>query len=220
MSKTRWVLLPLIVIIFIYAILVSNGCCQQSPVVIVAFSVSSWFLTIADFCLSQTASLQDNVDDQLSATEAALRKVDNIRNLVLMRQKQLITQMRSADEMRHYSNIEIELALQEKKITRYYKQLQRAVKGNVRNRRLGGFLSACGYISLVTIIWFAPDVESGSGNLDVLTIWAFFLVLLGYFLGSLQAEQKMRQKQQSEEAILALDAMEANLQAEVIHNAN
>ena len=218
MRKYKWTLLPIISFAFIYAILISNGCCQRSSVVIAAISIASWFLTLADFCFSQTAALQENVDEQLSATETALIKVDNIRNLALNRQKQLIVGLH-ADDIQHYSAIEANIELQKKKIMRYNKQLQNAVRGNVRNRRLGKALTACGYVSLFAIILFIPDIKNGS-SLDALTVWAFFVVLLGYFLGSLQEEQRMRQKQQSEDAIAALNTMEANLKSEVKYNAD
>lgn len=219
MSKYKWTLLPIIVFAFIYAVLISNGCCQQSPVVIAAISIASWFLTLADFCFSQTAALQENVDEQLSATESALIKVDNIRNLATERQKQLIIGIHATNDIQHYSAIETNIELQQKRIARYNKQLRNAVKGNVRNRRLGKALTVCGYVSLFAIILFVPEIQNGS-SLDALTVWSFFIVLLGYFFGSLQVEQRMRQKQQSEDAIAALNTMEANLESEVRHNAD
>lgn len=220
MHKKHIGFLLFIAIVLIYAVLVSIGCLEPSSVMIVAISIASWFLALGDFCVSQSSVLQEEVFMQLSATEAASQKIVRIGELAIDRQKQVILNMGEDDQLEYYAELEANLRVQEREIANKNKQLQNAAKGNNRNKKIGKALRNFGYVTFILIIVFARDIDAENSGLDILTVWAFFIMLLGYFMGSLLLNQKDRQRKESEDALSALDTMEAELEAEVIHNAN
>lgn len=218
--KRSTLIAPLIIIMFICAILRIFVDYQRWPTIVVAISIASWFLALADFCIAQSQALQDNVYEQIDASEIALGKAAKIKKYAQTRQKQTTIALRSVTEIQRYASMELKVQMIEKKVTRYCKNLRKAVKGNKLNCKIGTCLTVLGYLILLGFMFFAPNIESGSCDLDELAIWSFIIMLLGYFFGDLQVEQRAKQKSQSEEAISALDAMEAELRAEVINNAD
>lgn len=220
MLKNHKTLSFFILIVSMYATIVSIGLCAPNPIIIAAISISSWFLTIADFGISQTLALQEEVVDQLNATNDAAKTIARIGRYVIERQIQLTQNSYEKDELKKYLDLETELKQQERKIARKNKQLLNATKGNEINIKLGKGLRIAGCAVLILTIIFSRCINAGNINLDVLTVWAFLLMLVGYLFSSMMVNQKKKQSKESREALSALDAMEAKLEAEVINNAD
>ena len=216
MLKNHKTLLSFILIVFIYATIVSTGLCEPKPVIIAAISISSWFLTIADFCISQTLALQDEVIDQLSATNDAAKKIISIGRYVIERKMQLTLNNPENVEIKKYLDLETELKYQERQIARKNRQLQNAIKGNKINIKLGNGLKISGYAVLILTVLFSRCINANNINLDALTVWAFFIMLVGYLFSSMMVNQKKRQAKESSEALSALEAMEAKLEVRKI----
>lgn len=220
MIKNHKALLLFILIVFIYATIVSLGWFEPIPIIIVAISISSWFLTLGDFCISQTLALQEEVVDQLSATNDAAQKIASIGRYVIDRQIQLTQNGYEEDELKKYLDLETRLKHQERKIARKNRQLLNAIRGNKINIKLGKGLRIAGYAVLILTFIFSQCINASDINLDALTVWAFFIMLVGYLFSSMMVNQKKRQTKESREALSALDAMEAKLEVEVINNAD
>ena len=220
MPKRITLISPLIIVMIMSAIQKHFMDYQRWPTIIVAISVASWFLALSDFCLNQTQALQTNVDEQLSASKLALRKATRIREYAQKRQIQQTIAEQAVDEIQRYVSIEQNVLSLKKNVSKYYRNLQKAVKGNKRNCVIGYILAALGYIFLVGRMFWGTNVEPGSIDLDELTIWSFIFTLLGYAFGDLQSEHRTKQKKDSEKAISALDALEEELKDEVANCAD
>lgn len=206
----KWILTPLLAIIF-FCVTYKEICdYPRWPINVVAISISSWLLSLADFLLPLTFDLEKEVNEQMPGIRKILAKSIRIEKCIIKCQTQPFLNSPDKDNVLFLQKTRIKI----RKTIRFYsgrkKQQINAHKQNNKNLIFGSCLTMLGYAALIYFMAFGPTIEDGACNLDKLSVWAFFL-LLGKLLGPLQDIQRVRLNKKIIRCLRWLDFVEDNL---------
>ena len=216
----KWILIPLLAIIF-FCVTCREICdYPRWPINVVAISISSWLLSLADFLLPLTFDLEKEVNEQLPGIRKILAKSTRIEKCIKGCQNQAVLNSADKDDILFLHKTKLKI----RKTIRFYsgkkKQLINAHKQNNKNLIYGFCLTMLGYAALIYFMAFGPTIENGACNLDELAVWSFFFLLLGKLLGPLQEIQRVRQNKKIIRCIRWLDFVDDYLETRGFYYAN
>ena len=209
----KWILIPLLANIFVCAICKAFCDYPRWAINVVAISISSWALSLADFLLPVTFDLKKDVDEQMPGIRKILEKSIRIEKCIKGHQEQAILNLAGKDDILFLQKIRFRIRRTIRFSRRKKKQLINAQKQNNINFILGYCLTFLGYAALIYLMAFGPTIENGACNLDELSVWSFFFLLFGKLLGPLQDIQRERRNKKITRCLKWLDFVEHNLKA-------
>lgn len=216
----KWILIPLLAIVFFCAILKTFCDYPRWPINVVAISISSYFLSLADFLLPATVDLKKDVDELMPEIRIMLVKSNRIEKCIKGYQEQSVLNLTGKDNILFLQKTRFTIRRTIRFFKRKKKQLINAQKQNNINFILGYCLTILGYAALIYFMAFGPTIENGACNLEELSVWSFFFLLFGKLLGPLQDIQRVRSKKRSTRCLKWLDLVEYDLKARGFDYAN
>ena len=209
----KWILIPLLAIVFCCAILKAFCDYPRWPINVVAISISSYYLSLADFLLPLTFNLEKEADEQMPGIRKILEKSTRIEKCIKGCQEQAIWALAGKDDILFLQKTRFKI----RRTIRFYRckktQKINAHKQNNKNLIFGYCLTILGYAVLIYLMAFGPTIENGACNLEELSVWSFFFLLLGKLLGPLQDILRVRSKKKITRCLKWLDLVEYDLKA-------
>ena len=209
----KWILIPLLAIVFFCAILKTFCDYPRWPINVVAISISSYFLSLADFLLPVTFDLKKDIDEQIPGIRKILEESIRIEKCIKGHQAQAILNLAGKNDILFLQKTRFKIRRTIRFSRRKEKQLINAQKQNKINFVFGYCLTFAGYAALIYLMAFGPTIENGACNLEELSVWSFFFLLFGKLLGPLQDIQRVRRNKKITRCLKWLDFVEHNLKA-------
>lgn len=222
-------MLSFIILIVVCALVKSFWDYPMWVTVVSAITVASWLFALADLCFSQASAQIKIADEQLGDTEDSLTEVEMISKAVDARMVQLKNDKNyetssllhtKEDELQYLSSVKSDITEIASDLQSYKDQLMKGQKGAKTNKVWGYVITVLGFLIFFLTIIFNPLMEAPINGLDVMTVWAFAIILFTQYMETLLDERREKKKNESQRIVNALEALRKNFESEVKHNAD
>ena len=229
MKRNNLLMLSFIILIVVCALVKSFWDYPMWVTVVSAITVASWLFALADLCFSQASAQIKIADEQLGDTEDSLTEVEMISKAVDARMVQLKNDKNyetssllhtKEDELQYLSSVKSDITEIASDLQSYKDQLMKGQKGAKTNKVWGYVITVLGFLIFFLTIIFNPLMEAPINGLDVMTVWAFAIILFTQYMETLLDERREKKKNESQRIVNALEALRKNFESEVKHNAD
>ena len=233
MKKNNMLMLAFIIIMAMCAIVKQYWDYPTWPLVVEAITVASWIFAVADFLVIHSAAQVKIIDSLKPDVEWTLIEISRMKKAVDTRihqlQQKIAQQEKNTEPTIHYTDqddLKYHIDTKEKisesessatSISQIFKTGERRSRVY---RKLGYGLTVLGFVVFFGIVIFGSLVERLGLSIDLMTIWAFVIILFTQYYDTVLDEAREKMKRNCEAIVKGVEALRKSFEEEVVHNAD
>lgn len=233
MKRNNILMLAFIIIMAVCAIVKQYWDYPAWPLVVEAITVASWIFAVADFLIIHSAAQEKITDAIRPNVEWTLEEISRIKKAVDVRiyqlQQKIEQQEKLAeptirytdqDDLEYHIGTKKKVAVSESAATSLNQLLEKGERRAKVCSKLGYGMTVLGFIAFFGIIIFGSFVEHLGLSLDLMTIWAFVIILFTQYYDSVLDKAREKMKKDCEVIVKGVKALRKSFESEVIRNAD
>ena len=233
MKRNNILMLAFIIIMGLCAIVKQYWDYPAWPLVVEAITVASWIFAVADFLVIHSAAQEKITDTLQPSVEWMLEEMSRIKKAVDVRIYQLnqkTAQQKKPtepticytdqDDLEYHMDTKKNVSVTEAAAVSLNQLLEKGEKRAKVFSKLGYGLTVLGFVAFFGIVIFGSIAECLGLSLDLMTIWAFIIILFTQYYDTILDEAREKMKIKCEANLKAVEALRKSFESEVKHHAD